>query len=82
VENKKELDQTWEKLKNNKSANLKLVRDKDVDPNKVLECLIEDKFYMWTGHGSGLKHLQPHLTTNIRIHATIFLFGCQSVAID
>ena len=57
MENKKELDPTWEKLKLCRSKNFRIVRDRDVDPNKVLECLLEDKFYMWTGHGSGFKHI-------------------------
>ena len=57
MENKKELDLTWEKLKLCRSKNFRIVRDRDVDPNKVLECLLEDKFYMWTGHGSGFKHI-------------------------
>ena len=46
-----------------------MVRDSDVDPNKVLECLLEESFYMWTGHGSGFKHLQSHLACHMRVHA-------------
>jgi len=37
---------------------------------------------MWSGHGAGLRHLTPHLKEQLRIAPSVYLFGCQSVAVE
>jgi len=56
VDDNPDLESTWKSLSTLRSDNFKVVREEFVKPETVKDCLKNSETYMWSGHGSGIRH--------------------------